>query len=282
MLHKPEAGRTLQVSVHPDRTYLLDFFTDTVTFDQKNADVCLFFEDGARILLHDFLRVTAHDDFTLELPDGTELSGRDVADAMNMALQDFHTDSLTAEGADGQDGGILLAAAVSPGRAAPPEDDLAGLLEPPGSEFAPFCDSSCILSGTHPHSGLPFDAGTAPSGLVLTPHLGTPGESPRPAPPSGDVLEGTVFVSPSLSQGAGEILQIEDLLDTSQARSFDSAHHAPAFERLLDPFPAAPPSCPESIMAPPAADNLGPAPQSDTADDASDQLLQAFLRMGTY
>ena len=288
MLHKPDAGQSLQVSVHPGQTYVCDFFTDTVTFDQDNADVQLLFEDGAQIFLRDFLRVAKQEDFVIELPDGAQLSGRDVADAMNMVLQDFHTDALAAEGASDQDGGDDDASAgssftVAQGHSGTQHpEDLTALLEPDGGEFAPLCGAYCAFSGGH--APVPsFEGRADQDGPCITPHVRPPGDAVLSGYSEGDTHGGFSLLAPHRSTAAieGEVLQIEDLLDISRPGSFDSARHTPAFEGLLDPLPANPPSTPTSAPSFPQ-DNLSPSSQSDAADSVSDQLLLAFWVLGTF
>ncbi|MDR0339166.1 MAG: hypothetical protein LBH65_02690, partial [Desulfovibrio sp.] len=101
---KPDAGESSEIRMQTHRVYSLAFYPDSVSFEQQGDDMGILFDDAARIVLHDFFVVARNGDFTLELPDGVQLQGKDVAEAMMMSLQDFHTDSPALAGAPADDG----------------------------------------------------------------------------------------------------------------------------------------------------------------------------------
>ena len=88
----PDAGSSLLFAMQADTVYLLGFSTETATFDQVGADVKVVFDNGGEIILQNFFPVVETRDFTLELQDGTLISGRDMASVLAMSLKDFHTD----------------------------------------------------------------------------------------------------------------------------------------------------------------------------------------------
>lgn len=214
MLRKPEEGSGAEVSVQPGQTYLLGFDSDSATYEVQAPDVLIVFDDGAVLRLKDFLRVAAHDDFTIALSDGALISGRDAADMFTMVLDDFHTDSVarapgTGLGATADKGAPLSASgAVLP--------DLLGEYEftPPDAEGGPAPSPHHAGLGGYNHPASPFFDCDA---------------SGRDSP----VNSGIVY-SPAQPPGnPGEPLQIGDLLDTSRPL-FPEAPPAPAFESLLD------------------------------------------------
>ena len=92
LIPEPEAGRSLHVTMRADQVYLLGFSPETSTFEHIGQDVRVEFENGADITLHAFFSVAEQKDFILELRDGTQISGRDMAEALAFSLKDFHTD----------------------------------------------------------------------------------------------------------------------------------------------------------------------------------------------
>ena len=215
LLHKPEAGQNADVFVQPGQTYRFDFDTEEASFDSEAADVVVTFDDGATLHLKDFLRVTAHDDFTISLSDGACFSAKDMADMFEMVLEDFHTDGLTAANdagaAPAPEGGDALLVA---------DAGLSGLLGK--GEPAPLCADICRIPD-HDH-----DLFGDPEYLI-TPHA----EAGAFTPPAADRI-GHASYPPVTAPG--ETLQIEDLLDTSSSLLLESPH-TPAFESLLDsPF----------------------------------------------
>lgn len=218
MLHKPAEGSGAEISIQPGRTYLLGFDSDSATYEIQAADILIVFDDGAVLRLKDFLRVTAHDDFTIALSDGMLISGRDAADMFTMVLDDFHTDSLArASGTD---------------------------LEATPDKGAPLHASDAVLPNllgeyefTTPDAGVGAQVGPIPSGALAGfggyGHPVSPlfdcNASGRDAP-----LSSGIVYSPAQAPGSqGEPLQIGDLLDTSRPL-FPEAPPAPAFESLLD------------------------------------------------
>lgn len=214
MLRKPEEGSDAEISVQPGQTYLLGFDSDSATYEVQAADVLIVFDDGAVLRLKDFLRVTAHDDFTIALSDGMLISGRDAADMFTMVLDDFHTDNVARAPGTGIEATADKGAPLHASGAVLP--DLLGEYEftPPDAEDGPAPSREHAGFGGYNHPASPcFDCtasgGDAPanSGIIYS-----------PAQPPG---------SP------GEPLQIGDLLDTTRPL-FPEAPPAPAFESLLD------------------------------------------------
>lgn len=140
MLHKPAAGQAAQVTVRPDGLYRCDFYTHDVSFDRSGEELQFHFSDGALLSLQDFFTVARQHDFTIELPDGTQLAGQEMASVLTMTLEDFHTDGplAAADSADGADAPTLL---LPTGEALFANRELAALLEPDEDGLAPYAAS---------------------------------------------------------------------------------------------------------------------------------------------
>lgn len=133
LIPKPDAGASLDFKMCPGQVYQLGFSPGTAIFELIGPDVRIDFDNGARILLHDFSPVAKQHDFFLELGDGTVISARDLAEVLAMNLKDFHTDGHAGAG----EGGIV------------PFDCEAGLFDPfdPSSEFRISADSEALDPG---------------------------------------------------------------------------------------------------------------------------------------
>lgn len=293
-LCKPEGGQTLQVDIAPGGRYALDFDPSVALFEAKDGALSVTFEDGA-MLLANFFPSVEKGDILLSLPDGVEVSGRDIVESLNMVLQDFKT-----QGEDGEK------AAADSAPSSVPVDHFEAMIEE-GSDIGPACHTVCSLpaaSGEAPEHFLhdPHDVPgyfitphttAASAGLDMAPHEGTPpgdaayggaaGSLPGVAPAS-DTVEphapaSSVLFSP---QGAsGEVLILEDLLDTTLPQTFVSEYASPAFESLLSAS-----HLPDILQgrAVPVNESdclLPSAVFSDKGDESQDDLLIAFLRMGS-
>jgi|GEM_PF-4313168 len=103
MIPEPEAGHVLHFTVQPAGVYLLGFALETSTVEKDGPDVRVLCENGGRIFLHGFSPAVSQEDITLELRDGTLISGRDLAEVLAMSPRDFRTDGqsdLTAVAVD--------------------------------------------------------------------------------------------------------------------------------------------------------------------------------------
>ncbi|MDR2800427.1 MAG: hypothetical protein LBB52_04065 [Desulfovibrio sp.] len=89
---RPQAGQSLLYVMRAGQTYTFDFAPETATIEHSGSDVRLYFDDGGAVSLKGFFQALNEGDFTLRLPDGVLVSGRDVAEVLNMALEDFHTE----------------------------------------------------------------------------------------------------------------------------------------------------------------------------------------------
>lgn len=259
-LARPEAGQTLQVAVLPGRTYVLEFEPETASYDLRDENIRLCFEDGAVLSLNGFFQATAQSDITLELRDGTLFSGKDVAEALTMDLTDFHTDNTGGEKTALEPG--------APSAAAWDTDGLGNLLESGGAP-AHLCDghSVCTLfdEALDPHIdrdpqfALPASPGlTPPIPHERLPPAALPEQSASPAQPQAGSI--------------GEILQWEDLLDADAPLPLGEHGGEPRFERICTAFHGEDMVRTEALNAPSLADR-GP-------EDA-DQWLLAFLHMGS-
>lgn len=112
VIPEPEAGKTLYFTMQPDQTYLLGFAPETSTIERNGQDVQVLFDNDSRIILHDFFFAATRHTITLELRDGTLISGRDLAEALAMSLTDFRTDGLP--GGDVTDMACSAAGATGP------------------------------------------------------------------------------------------------------------------------------------------------------------------------
>ncbi|MDL2266526.1 hypothetical protein LJC46_00875 [Desulfovibrio sp. OttesenSCG-928-G15] len=182
-IQKPAAGTSVKVDVHPGGVYVFGFSLDSATFDQQGEDVQVDFDDGAILSLHGFVPASVKEDFTVELEDGTQLSGRDMAEMFSFVLQDFHTDA-SAVGVEGMD-----PMPSSDGK----EDDFASLIESAGAGMAPLCHSVCEISLEHPLSELPM--AEIPQELVKE------AQNPTLAPKGGSAAQ-AAGASPGVSGAA--------------------------------------------------------------------------------
>jgi hypothetical protein len=101
-LFRPPAGQSRQVAMRPGQAYVLDFEPYAAEFTLDGADLYLNFDNGAVLSLKDFMTAAGAGDFTLRLPDGVQISGKDTAESLTLPVQSFHTDAsstLTAEAA---------------------------------------------------------------------------------------------------------------------------------------------------------------------------------------
>lgn len=263
MVAQPEAGEIRQVAVRPGMTYQLGFYPDSADFALQDADVRVSFEDGAILALTGFFSISG--DFLLELPDGTTLSGKDVADALSMDLKDFHTNGDIPPDLDSADsalavplldgGGELMAAASLDGIA-----DLGDLLAPAETPAA-LCHSACAMPGVFGGHGDPF--------FILP---GAPQEESFP-PQAADAAAASGAAPPAAQ---GEVLQLEDLLDTSgQPASVNAPDTSSMFESLFMLSPGAE-SGQSGDSAAFAFSHSGEQGEAD-----ADQWVLAFLQMGS-
>jgi hypothetical protein len=91
LIPEPEAGSALYFTIQPAQVYLLGFAPERSTIEQDGQDVRVLCENGGRIVLHDFFSAISQEDITLELRDGTLISGKDLAEVLAMSLKDFQT-----------------------------------------------------------------------------------------------------------------------------------------------------------------------------------------------
>jgi hypothetical protein len=95
-LCRPQAGEARQIAMQPGHAYVLDFEPYTAEFTLDGADLYFTFDNGAVLSLKDFMIAAAAGDFTLRLPDGVQISGKDTAESLNLSPESFHTDGLLA------------------------------------------------------------------------------------------------------------------------------------------------------------------------------------------
>ncbi|MDR2668692.1 MAG: hypothetical protein LBC14_01905 [Desulfovibrio sp.] len=91
-LFRPPAGESRQVAIRPGQAYVLDFEPYTADFTLDGADLYLNFDNGAVLSLKDFMTAASSGDFTLRLPDGVQISGKDTAESLTLPVQSFHTE----------------------------------------------------------------------------------------------------------------------------------------------------------------------------------------------
>jgi len=91
LIPEPEAGDALQFTIQPAQVYVLGFAPETSTIEQDGQNVRVLCENGGRIVLYGFFSAISQADITLELKDGTLISGQDLADVLAMSLKDFRT-----------------------------------------------------------------------------------------------------------------------------------------------------------------------------------------------
>jgi len=91
LIPEPDAGGALQFTIQPAQVYVLGFAPETSTIEQDGQDVRVLCENGGRIVLYGFFSAISQADITLELKDGTLISGQDLAEVLAMSLKDFKT-----------------------------------------------------------------------------------------------------------------------------------------------------------------------------------------------
>jgi hypothetical protein len=99
-LFRPPAGQARQVAMRPGQAYVLDFEPYTAEFTLDGADLYLNFDNGAVLSLKDFMTAAGTGDFTLRLPDGVQISGKDTAESLTLPVQSFHTDTSSTRTAE--------------------------------------------------------------------------------------------------------------------------------------------------------------------------------------
>jgi len=92
LIPEPKAGSALHFTIQPAQVYVLGFAPETSTIEQDGQDVRVLCENGGSIVLYGFFSAISQADITLELKDGTLISGQDLADVLAMSLMDFKTD----------------------------------------------------------------------------------------------------------------------------------------------------------------------------------------------
>lgn len=277
-IQKPAAGQTQEVNVLPGGNYVLGFSLDAATFDSHDGDVRVDFDDGAVISLHDFMRASEKEDFTLELPDGTRLSGKDVAEMFSLVLQDIQTDA-----ADGDAPPAPFEADPAEGGAGE-EDDFAALIESAGAGIAPLCHSVCEISLEHPLSDLPLtDNPPELAKEAQSPAAKDTPPPPAPQPPqSGNAQnapEGDAPIAPvsTLTKSTGGVfLRIEDILDTS-GPALAAPHTPSAGKSLFDLLQEG--ESTHSISAIPSPLDPSGSFFDGQLDGLDDPLLLAFFRL---
>lgn len=254
-LSRPVSGSAFREDMEPGCRHMLDFYPEDATFEADGPDLRLTFDDGAVLTLAGFFPALDREDFILELPDGTLLSGRDVRESLTLALEDFHTDANQNDEPDPGDGnGVPFFA----------PDEPSGLL----------CHDSCGLFDES------FTLPGAPDPLFDV-HM-TPLPRPAPAPdvPDATPMPGASGPGPAcalLQQGLfgpelqGDILRQEDMLSTAQDDASLFACIEPRFAILNETLTHETPQ----HEFPAAA-----VPGDDTA--AETDWLLAFLRLGAF
>jgi hypothetical protein len=144
-LCRPAAGESRQVAMRPGQAYVLDFEPSVAEFTLDGADLYLNFDNGAVLSLKDFITAAGAGDFTLRLPDGVQISGKDTAESLTLPVKNFHTEEssiLPAETAQAGEVPTLSAESEQAGEAPslPVEvlraDDLFASLRPEPAFFA--------------------------------------------------------------------------------------------------------------------------------------------------
>lgn len=352
LLYKPEAGKTAQCAVQHGHVYVLDFDTSDVTFARSDGDLTMAFDDGSHLILRDFYNESLIGDLYLELPDGAVLSGRDVAEAMDLVPEDFITGSgpvLSAENNHLTNSGDLSTESVLlplTGQEVESRPLLSGaysISDLPAHESPVLSDAEPYIAFSHAgtissmhdaHSGLIEYSGnglktdnaahdllvesgedegiyynsslfdlsneTALSAFTIpvqgedsAPALITPRGSSQfsfspltaQADTAADTLNSNDDGLPLLSPKNGkepDLLLLEDLLDTTMPELTAGTESAPVFEELFkspqeDSFYVRVES-----YASVEFDHLSTPAPTDAIEDTSDQLLLAFLRMGSF
>ena len=301
MLTKPEAGQTAQCVVQHGHVYALGFDTSHVEFGRSEGDLLMSFEDGASIILRDFYNESQIGDFFLQLADGNVVSARSVVESMDYVLDDFVTQGnavYTAESYSSAQDGM---GAVSLVPLFCEENELL-LLQPQDALSGPDSfsgqDSLAVQSGAfvpadQSGSAEIFAAPKCDEGSsldIITPRV-LPEGGASPFLAQGDVsfedgtgesLSAQVF---SFTKNAknSDLLLLEDLLDTTMPEEVVTGKESvPAFEELFasgqdDGFVVRIEPLSYTDM-----DAMNTMSASNASADGSDQLLLAFLRMGSF
>jgi len=301
MLTKPEAGQTAQCVVQHGHVYALDFDTSHAEFSRSEGDLLMSFEDGASLIFRDFYNESQIGDFFLQLADGNVLSARSVVESMEYVLDDFVTQGnavYTAEAYHSAQDGVE---AVSFVPLFCEENDLL-LLQPQGALSGQ--DSFSGQDSLAVQSGAFTPADQSGSAEIFAAPQGEEGSSldiitPRVHPEGGaspflaqdDVSFGD-GASESLSAQSfsfahntknSDLLLLEDLLDTTMPEEMVTGKESvPAFEELFasgqdEGFTVRIEPLPYTDM-----DAMHTMSASNASADGSDQLLLAFLRMGSF
>ena len=102
LLSKPAPGETAEIFVNDGCIYVLNFYLDTTTLEHDGNDVMIHFEDGADMMLRNFFTASVTGGFYLELPDGLLLLGKDMAETLDYALENFKPGGQFAAGESAQ------------------------------------------------------------------------------------------------------------------------------------------------------------------------------------
>lgn len=273
-LSRPHSGNALREGMEPGLCHRLDFFPEEATFESDGPDLRLNFDDGATLTLTGFFSILEQGDFTLELPDGTLLSGKDVVESLTLVLEDFHTDAADAAPhtpAETTGHGPLFHS-----------DEPSGLL---CHESCGLFDENITLPGApDPLFDVrmtPFSRSTPPPDLPNSTPTPDPANSDAHAPEPGGNLSPLTLnaMAPALPVPAlsrpltpwpatlqdDDVLRQDDILSPAhEALTFDMAL-GPSFTLLCE---AAPQELPLSMV-----------PEKDDCQSADDWLL-AFWRLG--
>ena len=309
---KPDSGSESTVAIQHGQTYVFDFFPEVASTECEGKDVRLVFDDGARILLQNFLSEASAGEFYLELPDGSLLLGKDVAEALSLALQDlipsaqFYLDE-TAMGAgsenfDGPESSAAKSAASAVDPAQEPDHKPGHGV---GESFSGHGADTLAFDGIAPGDSLfPF-AGTD-SAPICTVVCNLPSGNEAPSVSFGTLVQDDPldsFISPfsaagSVSSGfpllhgepgehtaspllfshsfvSGELLLMEDLLDLSTHIPLGAAEPS-AFESIFTAPPEVHPAAPLDGHSNIGVDTISAGPISDASD-----LLLAYLRIAS-
>lgn len=282
-LPKPQAGETASYTVQHGNVYVLGFEPGDTMFVRDNEDMRIMFEDGASLRLQNFFSETLQGPLDLELPDGIVVSGRDVAEAMSIVLDDFQTGEASLNSALPSSTdffeGFGAQHSEHDGMARPELDivspstassifDLSGesaLLPQP---LAPLTDDSYLTSLRILHSPADGDGAFALADVM--------GE---------DMLEKadfrtSVFLPPTFEET--ELLLLQDmLLDVSNPEAEGRAEHMPTFEAIFSPTADPSTNGMDSETFYVLEYHALHTTPSDSMDDGGDQLLLAFLHMGS-
>ena len=304
-LNKPGAGETVQVAMQRGHVYSLDFDIGVTTFVESGKDIVLRFDDGAGMVLQNFISTAKSGDFYLKLPDGALLLGKDVVDAVTRTLDDFHPSN---------DGYALWDEAHDANQSGAPahsehRDFVHGsadhqIFSPVSADThgaGPICGAHCELPFKHGSQGSPFsmealhELPVSESSLLSGAGYASDAHSYARSSAAGGADPTAALHGVFSPHGGGEALHFGDLLDSRMPASSDRDAHPGDLDSLLSP--QAPPHqtpqsdsghAPEAPHSPEAlhslADNLSlphssiHSPTSvDCGDASQDQALLARL-----